>query len=78
MEPDIEPTEDQIKTEPLLQLFKYKHLQRPDMRALSRTFTAQALYIADNVPRNAERSVCLRKLREAKDTSITALLWVQP
>lgn len=77
MEEDIEPTEADIKSEPLLQLFRYKHLTRPDMRALSRTFCAQAKYLVDNVPRNPERTVSLRKLREAKDTAVTALLWVQ-
>lgn len=74
MEEDIEPTVDEINAEPLLQLFKYKHLARPDMRALSRSFTAQAKLLA-TLPRNPERSASLRKLRESKDAAITALLW---
>lgn len=76
MEPDIEPTEDQIKQEPILQLFKYKHLARPDLRACSRSFTAQALFIFEHVPKNPERTVALRELRRAKDSAVTAILWV--
>jgi hypothetical protein len=75
MEPDIEPTEDEIKAEPLLQLFRYKHLTKPELRALSRSFTAQAKLIA-SLPRNPERSASLRKLRESKDAAVTAMLWV--
>ena len=74
MEEDIEPTSDEIAAEPLLQVFKYKHLQHAEMRATSRRFCELAKFIA-TLPRNPERSASLRKLREAKDTAITALIW---
>lgn len=77
MEPDVEPTPDQIKAEPLLQLFRYKHLTRPDLRAVSLQFCQLAIQIAE-LPRNPERSASLRKLREAKDAAVTAILWVSP
>lgn len=74
MEEDIEPTADDIAAEPLLQVFKYKHLTQPEMRAASRQFCALAKFVA-TLPRNPERSASLRKLREAKDTAVTALIW---
>ena len=74
MEEDIEPTADEITAEPLLQVFKYKHLANPEMRATSRRFCDLAKFIA-TLPRNPERSASLRKLREAKDTAVTALIW---
>lgn len=74
MEEDIEPTADEIAAEPLLQVFKYKHLSHPEMRATSRRFCELAKFVA-TLPRNPERSASLRKLREAKDTAVTALLW---
>lgn len=75
MDEDAEPTEVQIQEEPLLQLFKYKHLANETMRALSKSFCLLAVKLTQVLPRNPERSTCLRKLREAKDCSITALLW---
>ncbi len=74
MEEDIEPTADEIAAEPLLQVFKYKHLTNPEMRTASRRFCELAKFVA-TLPRNPERSASLRKLREAKDTAVTALLW---
>jgi hypothetical protein len=74
MEEDIEPTDDDIQREPMLQLFKYKHLRDEIMRATSRHFCALARQIS-TLPRNPERTASLRKLREAKDCAITALLW---
>lgn len=78
MEEDITPTDEAIAQEPMLQLFKYKHLQNEVMRSISRGFCALALKAVQDVPRNPERTVCLRKLREAKDCAITALLWINP
>lgn len=74
MEEDIEPTDAELAAEPLLQLFRYKHL-RDDLRGIVRGYTAQAKWLVANVPRNAERTVALRKLRESKDAAVTATLW---
>lgn len=68
--------EDQMAEEPLLQLFKFKHL--PDnLRFISRHFAFVAVSAVTLLPRNPERSVCLRKLREAKDCAVMAALWKQ-
>lgn len=77
MEEDIEPTEAEIKEEPSLQLFSYKHLSRPDLHAVVRSYTAQAKHRVANVPRNAQRTIALNKLRGSKDHACTALLWRQ-
>lgn len=74
MEEDVEPTAEEIAAEPLLQVFRYKHLQQLELRAVSRKFCELAKFVA-TLPRNPERTVSLRKLREAKDTALTALLW---
>ena len=74
MEEDIEPTAEEITAEPLLQVFKYKHLTQEVMRATSRRFCELAKFIA-TLPRNPERAASLRKLREAKDTAVTAIIW---
>jgi hypothetical protein len=69
-----DPTDDQIAAEPLLQLFKHAPLP-PDLREKSRKFCELAVLIVETTPRNPERSTALRKLREAKDCAITALVW---
>jgi hypothetical protein len=74
MEEDIEPTAEQITAEPLLQLFRYKHLRDETLRGISRKFCALALATA-LLPRNQERSAALRFLRQAKDCAVTAQLW---
>lgn len=72
MEPNTDPTEEEIRAEPLLQLFKHMHL-KPELRAISQMYCALAREIA-KLPRNPERSVSLRKLRESKDCAVTARL----
>lgn len=73
---NTDPTDDEIKAEPLLQLFKHMHLPER-LRAVSKPFCDLARSIAV-LPRNPERSVALRKLRESKDCAVTAMLWVTP
>lgn len=63
-----------LESEPLLQLFQFAHLP-PPLKAISRPFAELAIKIAQESPRNPERTVALRKLREAKDCAITARLW---
>jgi hypothetical protein len=71
----------------LLQFFRYDHLP-PHLQMISKPFCdlAYAIVLGDNVPesgtvtigpplpRNPERTVCLRKLLEAKDCAVRALL----
>lgn len=76
--------------EHIMQFFAYEHLPE-HLRAVSRPFAelAQALVegrphpVSDSrnipaVPRNPERTVALRKLLEAKDAAVRALLAKDP
>lgn len=60
--------------EPILQFFAYGHL--PDhLQAVSKPFGDMAQQIVLTLPRNPERTVALRKLLEAKDAAVRALLF---
>ena len=60
--------------EPILQFFAYGHL--PDhLQAVSKPFGDMAQQIVLTLPRNQERTVALRKLLEAKDAAVRALLF---
>ena len=60
-------------TEHILQFFAYEHLPTL-LRAHSEPFHAMAHAIVANVPRNPERTVALRKLLEAKDAAVRAVI----
>lgn len=60
--------------EPLLQFFHYDHLP-PVLQAASKPFADLARHIVDNLPRNPERTVALRKLLESKDCAVRALIF---
>ena len=60
--------------EPILQFFAYDHLP-PHLAEVSRPFCELATRIVENLPRNPERTVALRKLLEAKDAAVRALLF---
>lgn len=63
-----------MNDEPILQFFAYAHL--PDhLKTVSMPFKALADVIVDNLPRNPERTVALRKLLEAKDAAVRARLF---
>ena len=63
--------------EPILQFFAYEHLPE-HLQKVSRLFGAMANVIVDTLPRNPERTVALRKLLEAKDAAVRALLYKEP
>lgn len=63
----------QIATDPILHFFHWKHLP-PKLRDTSAQFCDLARYIVAELPRNAERTVALRKLLEAKDCAVRANL----
>lgn len=73
---DIHPapnefTADEIATDHILRYFHYAHL--PDsLKARSKPFCDLARQIVNSTPRNAERTVALRKLLEAKDAAVRA------
>lgn len=60
--------------EPMLQFFEFAHLPEP-LQAVSARFHHLASVIATEVPRNPERTVALRKLLEAKDCAVRAVLY---
>jgi hypothetical protein len=58
----------------MLQFFAYEHL--PDhLKAVSKPFGELAQKVVDELPSNPERTVALRKLLEAKDCAVRALLF---
>ena len=66
-------TADEIAADAILRFFNYNHL--PDvLKARSKPFCDLARHIIDTTPRNAERTVALRKLLEAKDAGVRAAL----
>jgi hypothetical protein len=60
--------------EPMLQFFTFEHL-KPELRDISAPFCGLAKVIADQLPRNPERTAALRKLLEAKDCAVRAKLY---
>lgn len=60
--------------EPILQFFSFAHLP-VDLQVVSQPFHALAHHIIDNLPRNPERTVALRKILEAKDAAVRAKLF---
>lgn len=66
-------TSAQIAEDPILHFFHYAHLP-PTLRETSRAFFELAFRVIRTIPRNAERTVALRKLLEAKDAAVRANL----
>ncbi len=60
--------------EPIMQFFAYAHLPE-HLQKISRPFGDLAAIIIDQLPRNAERTVALRKLLEAKDAAVRSKLF---
>jgi hypothetical protein len=67
--------ESQMEKHPLLQFFKYEHLPA-HLQAISKPFGDLARSLADTLPANAETTTALRKLLEAKDCAVRAVLYV--
>jgi hypothetical protein len=59
--------------EPILQFFKYDHLPE-NLAKISKPFCEMADWVVANLPRNAERTVALRKLLEGKDAAVRAFI----
>lgn len=68
----IQFTDEQIAADPILHFFHYSHLPEK-LQSSSRPFCNLAALLIDTLPRNAERSVALRKLLEAKDAAVRAI-----
>lgn len=69
----VEFTPDEVAIDPILRFFHYAHLP-PSLQARSKPFCDLARLIFDTTPRNAERTAALRKLLEAKDCAVRAVL----
>jgi hypothetical protein len=61
----------------LLQFFAYEHLPL-HLRVVSKPFHELAHKLAGELPSNPESTTALRKLLEAKDCAVRAVLSVQP
>ena len=61
----------------MLQFFAYEHLP-PKLQEVSKPFCELARSVTDTLPSNPERTVALRKLLEAKDCAVRALLYTEP
>lgn len=59
--------------EPILKFFVFGHLPH-HLKLVSEPFAVLAEQLCANLPRNAERSVALRKLLEGKDAAVRAAL----
>ena len=66
-------TQQELENDPILRFFHYAHLP-PVLQKRSAPFCSLARHLIDNTNRNAERSVALRKLLEAKDAAVRAAL----
>lgn len=60
-------------SEHIMQFFVYRQLP-PHLQEVSKPFAAMADAIVRTLPRNPERTVALRKLLEAKDAAVRALV----
>ncbi len=78
MNPNQIPGEQTIlQEEPLLQFFVSDHLPA-NLRPMAQAFAELAAAVVCDAPRNPERTVALRKLLEAKDCAVRALLYEHP
>jgi hypothetical protein len=57
----------------LLQFFEYAHLPAK-LQLVSKPFGELAVHLAEVLPPNAESTVALRKLLEAKDCAVRSVL----
>lgn len=66
--------DDLTKLEPMLQFFQFKHLPAA-LQRVSIPFCQLAEKLVNELPRNPERTVALRKLLEAKDCAVRSALY---
>jgi len=60
-----------MESNPIMKFFKYEHLPQ-HLQVVSKPFGELADLLVATLPENAERSVALRKLLEAKDAAVRA------
>lgn len=64
-----------MKNHYLKQFFSYDHLPEEKLRAKSKAFHDLAKIVIESVPSNPEQTTCLRKLLEAKDCAVRAMIF---
>lgn len=60
----------------ILQFFKWEHLPE-NLQTVSKPFGLFAAEADKNLPDGPEKTVALRKLLEAKDAAVRAVIWQQ-
>ena len=58
----------------MMQFFKFAHLPL-ELQVVSRSFHVVAAYVDKTLPDNPEKTTALRKLLEAKDCAVRAVLF---
>ena len=66
-------TSEQLSVDPILRFFHFAHLP-PGLQVQSIKFYELASHLIATTPRNAERTVALRKLLESKDAAVRAAI----
>jgi len=67
-------TQTNLTCERMYKWFDFEHLRDGDARGISAPFQALAKIIVENVEPGPERTVALRKLLEAKDAAVRAVI----
>lgn len=66
-------TETTPAPEPIMKFFAYEHLPA-NLQQISKPFCELARHVVETLPRNAERTVALRKILEGKDAAVRSAL----
>lgn len=61
--------------DPIMQFFTFTHLPER-LQKVSEPFCTLAAHICNELPRNPERTVALRKLLEAKDAAVRSEIYL--
>lgn len=61
-------------SDPIMQFFRSSHLPN-DLQDVALPFESVAKFVVATLPRNPERTACLRKLLEAKDCAVRTKLF---
>lgn len=67
------PIATDLTRDRMLQWFEYRHLPIR-LQLVSKPFSDMAYHLVETLPANAERTVALRKLLEAKDCAVRAVI----
>jgi len=66
---------DMVRSERMMKFFAYDHLAKNELRAVSERFHNLAMEVVCNIEPGPERTVALRKLLEAKDAAVRAVIF---